>query len=230
MTNYSIDDIAELIGDDRLPTGAVPAAWWLTVDPGQIASYDRWSTEYNAAREQVAALAESIGVDVKDARLWSAWGTEPETLSGFAKPRYMDHWNRDHPEYRPIPPGWRVDKKKNLLVPSRKTKADRESQANKDFAAVKGIPNVRAYMSGLPHSVHLEDRSDFGGTIYPVQYRRGARCVWAYCGGDPDRQPEYRLNDQVDTAIWHRQPLSMLVALMERAQAAKAAATAGAAE
>lgn len=212
--------VADLIGD-RLPAyGPVPAAWWLTLDPDQIAGYDRWSRDYDESCEKVTELAKSIGLELGDARIWRPWGKEPAGLSGFLPPTYMGHWNTELPGYRPIPEGWRIDKKKGLLVPARKTKADRESQANKAFAAAQCIPNVRSYLSGLPDSVYLDDR-DFGGTIYQMRYRRGARCVWAYCSGDPDRQPNNGMNGQVDTTIWRRQPLSTLVALMEHARAAK---------
>lgn len=212
--------IADLIGD-RLPaSGPVPAAWWLTVDTDQIAGYDRWRSEYDERCAQIGELAKSIGVELGDAKMWSSYGRGPAAFIGFRPPLGMGHWNQDLPDYRPIPEGWRIDKKRDLLVPVRKTKADRASQANKDFAKVRAIPNVRSYLSGLPDSIHLDDR-DFGGTIYPVNYRRGARCVWAYSGGDPDRQPNNQMNGSVNTAIWRRQPLSTLVALMERAQARK---------
>ncbi|MCV7083287.1 hypothetical protein H7H37_21145 [Mycolicibacterium insubricum] len=193
--------------------GAVPAVWWITTDADQCGAYDRWKADYQTYTEKVERLAESIGLTVDAAIMWESFdGTS--TLCGFRPPNGMGVGWSGHPNYRPVPDGWRIDSRKDLLVPSRKTKADRESQANKDFAAAGSIPDAHAYLTGLPTSIHLDDRF-LGGTIYPVHYRRGAECVWAYCGGDPDRQPDRSMNDTVDESIWQRMKLSVLVALME---------------
>lgn len=210
MTEFSVDELRDLIG--KVPGGAIPAAWWVTVDPEQLAAYDRWLDDYTAHRTKIQKFAETIGLTADDA-FFSAWGDRAH-LTGFRVPQFMGHWNTEHPKYRPVPEGWRIDKKTNRLVPSRKTKADRESQANKEFAAHRSIPDVHAYVTGLPTEIYLDDR-DFGGTIYRVNYRRGDRCVWAYSGGDPDRQPEKRMNESVNASIWHRQKLSPLIALRE---------------
>lgn len=214
MTEYGHQELKQLIGDTVPAKGAIPAAWWITTSTEQLDAYDRWREDYAAHTEKIAALAQSLGLELTDAYVSSFH--KSSTISGFRVPTFMEHWNREHPQYRPVPDGWRIDKKSDRLVPSRRTKADRESQANKDFAAIKAVPNVRAYMTGLPTEIHLDDR-DFGGTMYPVNYRRGAHCVWAYSGGDPDRQAERDMNSDVDTSIWHRQKLSALIALREEA-------------
>lgn len=158
MTEYSTDELRELIG--KVPTGAIPAAWWVTTDADQIAAYDRWRADFDAHRDRVDAYAKTLGLDgADDAYMWS--DGRSSVLTGFGVPTFMGFWNREHPQYQPIPAGWRIDKKENRLVPSRRTKADRESQANKDFAAMKRVPNVGSYMSGLPAEVSLDDR-DWG--------------------------------------------------------------------
>lgn len=208
---YTADEARELFGE-RIPKigNAVPAAWWITVDQEQQDAYDRWVNDYEAHRTNIETLAQTIGLHAEDA-YYSAWG-KSSSLTGFRVPRYMgDSWYKDKPEYRPVPDGWRIDRKNDRLVPSRKTKADRESQANKDFSAAKSIPNVAAYITGMPTEIHLDDR-DFGGTMYRVQYRRGDRCLAAFSGGDPDRQPEKRMNDAIGPH-WQRQKLSVLLAL-----------------
>jgi hypothetical protein len=212
MSGFSFDEVKRLVGDTVPAKGSVPAVWWITTNAAQIAAFDQWRKDFDAHLEKVEALASTIDSKATDAFMFS-WGTTSE-ITGFRVPIYMDYWKRDHPEYRPVPDGWRIDKKKDRLVPSRKTKADRESQVNKDFAAIKRVPNVKAYVSGLPTEIHLDDR-DFGGTMYAVNFRRGAGCVWAYSGGDPDRQPEKRMNEAVDESIWQRQKLSTLIALRE---------------
>lgn len=208
---YTLEEVRELFGD-RIPKigHAGPAAWWITTDQTQQDAYDRWVDDYEAHRTNIEGLAQTIGMHAEDAYYSSFY--QSSTLSGFQVPTFMGHWNHEHPDYRPVPAGWRIDKKQNRLVPSRKTKADRESQANKDFAAVKAIPNINAYLTGMPSEIHLDDR-DFGGTMYRVHYRRGDNCIAAFSGGDPDRQPEKRLNETTDTTIWQRQKLSVLLAL-----------------
>ncbi|MES5383893.1 hypothetical protein ABVN64_30310 [Mycolicibacterium conceptionense] len=215
--DYNDIDVARTLLGDTVPTkGGLPAAWWITTNPDLIAAFDRYRGDFESGREGVERLAQSIGLTADDA-LITTWGNISE-LTGFNAPTRMRYWS-GHPDHQPVPEGWRLDKKTDRLVPSRKTKADRESEVNKAFAAVKKIPNVRAYMKGLPTEIYLDDR-DFGGTIYGVNYRRGAECVWAYSGGDPDRQSESdRRHAVIDTSIWHRMKLSVLMALREEAQA-----------
>lgn len=221
--DYDNLDVARALVGDRVPSkSALPAVWWLTADPNQIDAYDRWQADYDAHREKVDAFAKSLGLDGADSAFMWSHGTAT-VLTGFNAPTAMRYWS-GHPEHQPVPEGWRLDKKTDCLVPSRKTKADRESQANKDFDALKRVPNVGAYMSGLPAEISLDDR-DFGGTIYWIRYRRGENCVWAYSGGDPDRQPEKRANTQIDTSVWHRMKLSILAALMEEKAERQAAAS-----
>ena len=215
MTEYSIAELKELIGDKVPPKGSLPAAWWLTTDPDQIAAYDRWLDDYENHKAKVAELCDTLGVEITDVMI-SSWG-KVTTISGFRSPHPMRLWS-GHPDHQAPPPGWRVDKKTDYLVPIRRTKKDRESEANKALDEVRRLPNVRAYLAGLPTEICLDDR-DFGGTIYGVNYRRGASCVWAYSGGDPDRDPEKRANSAIDTDIWHRQRLSTLIALIEESAA-----------
>lgn len=211
MTVYSVKDLEYLVGLDQVPLrGPLPAVWWVTVEPELLDAYDRWKADYAVHYERVRVLAESIGVKVESGRTWSFNGRTE--LSGFTPPHEMLLW-AGHPEHVPVPAGWRLDRKEGRLVPSRRTKADRESQVNRDWAAVKRIPDVQAYMRGLPNEIMLSDR-EFGGTMYKVVYWRGVRAVMAYTGADPDRS-EDKL--EIDRGLWHRQKLSALATLRERA-------------
>lgn len=214
MTGYTKAKLAKLIGP-KIPTGAIPAAWWITTDPAQLAAYDSWKADYKAHADKIAALAESIGLKLEDSFHTSYDKTS--ILTGFRVPVGMKYW-AGAPGHIAVPPGWRVDRKADRLVPSRRTRADRASEVNKAFAAVRRIPDVHAYLTGMPNQIYLDDR-DFGGTIYHVQYRRGANCVMAFSGGDPDRSPDKKRfnNDEIDPKIWHRQKLSTLIALREDA-------------
>lgn len=209
---YYQQDIEYLIGLDRVPVkGPIPAAWWITVHPDQLDAYDRWKADYGIHFDKIDALAHTIGLTANAGR-YSSWA-KTSTLTGFDPPAGM-YLYPSQPNHTPVPQGWRLDRKADRLVPSRKTKADRESQVAKDFAAVRNIPNVRAYLAGLPTEIFLGDRGMGGGTIYGVNYWRGQQCVAAYTGGDPDRCDDPLA---IDTTIWYRQKLSTLVALREKA-------------
>ena len=217
MTEYTVDELRELIGE--VPTWRkMPAAWWVTTDPGQIEAIDRYGADFEKRRAEIAEFAATLGLKDTDAMMFTGFGSAE--LTGFNPPQAMTFW-KGHPDYRPPPAGWRIDSKKGYLVPSRRTKADRESQVNKDFAAVRKIPHIAKYMSGLPNEIHIEDR-DFGGTIYSTSYRRGANCVMAFSGADPERAGPHHFDKvTINTDIWHRQKLSALLALREEAEAAR---------
>lgn len=216
--SYTIEEARALFGD-RIPKigHAVPAAWWITTDQTQQDAYDQWVTDYETHREKIETLAQTIGLHAEDA-YYSAYAGRA-SLTGF---RAKAEWRRWPSEkgYEPVPTGWRIDSKKGHLVPSRKTKTDREGPVNTAWTAAQSIPHIGGYMTGMPTEIMLDDR-DFGGTSYSVQYRRGDNCVAAFSGGDPDRQPERRMNDAIDP-IWQRQKLSILIALgEEQAEAAR---------
>lgn len=212
MTEYTVAEARDLIGIDHIPRpGGIPAVWWITTDPEQLCAYDRWQADFEARREKIKAFAATVGLKDTDAMMWTGFGGTSE-FTGFNCPQSMLYYP-GHPDHKPTPEGWRIDRKKGYLVPKRRTKVDRESQVNKDFNALRNVPNVKRYVSGLPTEIYLDNR-DLGGTIYSVNYRRGDTCVWAYCGGDPDRSPDRR-KQVYDTTIWHRQKLSVLVALTE---------------
>ena len=205
MTEYSLDEAKELIGSN-LPRGGIPAAWWITTDQTQLDAYDRYRTDYDAHIDKIDELAQTIDLTVEDALIWKGAG-RTELIGFDASPAR---------QLLPVPAGWRLDRKQDRFVPSRKTKADREGPVVRHFVAVKDVPNIAAYITGLPKEIYLDDRP-FGGTVYWFQFRRGDKCVMAFIGGDPDRAPEARRNGEIDTDIWHRQKLSVLLAMREDA-------------
>lgn len=209
MTQYSAKKLKELTGG--VPDGSVPAAWWITTNPGQLEAYDRWAADYGDAHKKAVALAKSLGLTADDIYA-TGWGKRTE-LTGFRPTHAMTLWP-GHRDHQPVPEGWRIDPKLERLMPKRKTKADRESQANKDFAAIRAVPCVHAYLTGLPTEIFIEDRAFGAGTVYRTQYLRGAQCVMAYSGGDPERS-QHAID--IDESVWHRQKLSALIAMREDA-------------
>ncbi|MBV9869115.1 MAG: hypothetical protein JO214_00590 [Frankiaceae bacterium] len=212
MDLTDLDTARELMGDGIPSKGGLPAAWWLSADADMIAAFDRWLADYKAHVEKIGELAATIGLTAEDGYI-STWGKRTD-LMGFRVPTIALGIGSPPP-----PAGWRIDRQSSTprLVPSRKTKADREGPVAVAFRKVSRLPNVRNYVTGLPDSLYLDDRG-WGGTEYPVHYRRGEACVWAYCGGDPDRQSEdqkKRREFSHDADLWTRMPLSVLAKLQE---------------
>jgi hypothetical protein len=191
MSDYTHAELTKLIGD-KLPGGGVPAAWWISTDDEVIRLFDQWKKSDRAHRERVHELATELGCTE-----WMQSG-RGGTVRGFIPPREMTLYS-GHPECIPVPDHWRIDSKSGYLMPSRKTKADRESDANEKFAAIKRAPQLET--PGMPADLWLP------GMVYGVQIRRGDACVMAFCGGDPDRV-ESRNDFAVDEGLWTRLPLS----------------------
>ena len=216
MDLTDLDTARELMGDSIPSKGGLPAAWWMTVQEFQLEAFDHWLADYREHAEKIGELAATLGLTAEDGYI-STWGKRTD-LMGFRPPSAMELWP-GHPDHQPVPEGWRIDRQSgnHRLVPSRKTKALREGPVAKAFKKVARLPNVRSYVTGLPDTLYLDDRG-MGGTMYPVHYRRGDRCLWAYCGGDPDRlsdDEKKRRAFDVDEAIWTRMPLSVLAKLQE---------------
>lgn len=195
--------VRDLVGD-KLPTGGIPAAWWIATDAGVVEKFDQWSALEFEHQNAVASLGESLGC-----KRWMASGRGGDVM-GFVPPSGMGTWE-SHPDYQPVPAHWRIDSKSGYLVPSRKTKADRESDAAKQFAAIQRAPDLET--PGMPRDLWIP------GHIYGVSIRRGESCVMAFCGGDPDRA-EGRNEFVVDESIWERLPLSIFHLLREDVKAA----------
>ncbi|MDJ0010144.1 hypothetical protein [Gordonia alkanivorans] len=198
----TVEEVRELIGD-KLPGGGVPAAWWITTDAEVLRLFDKWSTAEHEYQNRIADLGEELGCE-----RWASYGFGGG-LAGFMPPKGMGRWE-GHPDYKPVPAGWRIDSKSGYLVPSRRTKADRESDANKRFTELKRAPQLET--PGMPTDLWL------GSRIYGVSIRRGDSCVMAFCGGDPDRA-ESRREFEVDESIWERLPLSTFHLLREEVSA-----------
>ncbi|AXH49014.1 hypothetical protein SEA_CRATER_55 [Gordonia phage Crater] len=198
----TVDEVRTLIGD-KLPGGGVPASWWITTDAEVLRLFDEWSTAEFEYQNRVANLGEELGCE-----RWMCSG-HGGSLMGFVPPTGMGTWE-SHPEFKPVPTGWRIDSKTRYLVPGRRTKADRESAANKRFADLKHAPQLST--PGMPQELWLP------GAVYGVSIRRGEACVMAFCGGDPDRA-ESRREFEVDESIWERLPLSTFHLLREEVPA-----------
>lgn len=211
MTEYTVDQLEELIGIDNFPNfHGVPAAWWITTDADQLAAWERYRADRNEWFERARALTQKLGLGDKGVMV-SSFGKRTDVV-GIQPSSEM----RKSDWYGPslVPEGWRIDSKSGHLKPKRKTKADRESQASKDFASIQRVPDSAAYIKGLPDYLQLDDGPGMSGHLYPFQVRKGEKCLMAFCGGDPDRAEKSR--DHKIAEWWERQPLSAMHALRER--------------
>ncbi|GAB18322.1 hypothetical protein GOEFS_051_00170 [Gordonia effusa NBRC 100432] len=202
-------EIANAIG--TIPGGGAPAAWWYSDDADNIAGYKRHEIARNEWFARFQTFAETHQGKSDEAPTWSSWDGSI-TLKGLVTK-----------DGHAIPEGWRFDHKTSLMVPSRKTKADRESNVSKEFAALRRVPAPRDYMTGMPASLWGDH------TISPVEISMltGGTVVIAFCGSDPDRvNPGRRRYFPVDESKWHRLPLSTFHRLRDgqRSSAAPAGA------
>lgn len=196
MLDISPETLAPLV--DPIPSGN-PAAWWVTDDPQHLAQVEAFveaETAWDAAAEELAAEA---GSDSTGIRVTSARGYEH--LVGF----------------QPVPGseprvGWRVDSDTGLLVPSKRTKADRESGSEERFQALSQVPVLGGYLTGI-------DRGFIAGNkFWPTQFYVRDTVIAAFVAADPE---ECTRGDgfQVD-ATWTRIPMSTFHLLRERKSAA----------
>ena len=196
----------------KVVTGGMPAAWWYSDDAENNAAYERWREDYRRRSDEIIEFGKAQGInDRGDIRIWE--GGKYTELRGFAPPKGMGKWE-SHPNYMPVPEGWRIDSKSGYLVPSRRTKKDRESEANKEFNRLRRIPNSLAYMSGMPEDLFIP--GSHGVThMYSPTIWKGGQFVAAYIGGDPDRSEQ---PFKVDGTKWHRLPLDLYRQLRDSQQ------------
>lgn len=195
MLDISPENLATLI--PPLKVGGAPAAWWVT--DAQV-HLDEWDAHVAAKEEWNAAVDELVrdaGADPDGVRLYSGFGNN--RLAGFLP------LNGQAPAT-----GWRVDSKSGLVVPSRRTKVDRESDSTKRFESLTVVPSPNRYVTGIGDGLFLP------GMWYGVTIVRRGPVLLAFCNGDPDRvDPEDRRDFEVDDT-WTRLPLSTFHLLHER--------------
>ncbi|QRI45249.1 hypothetical protein SEA_ENNEA_13 [Gordonia phage Ennea] len=208
---YSADQLEELIGLDKFPDfRGIPAAWWITTSTLQLAAWERYQADRDEWFERARALTQKLGLG-DEGVLVSSFGKRTDVV-GIKPSEEMRRSEWRGPSL--VPEGWRIDSKSGYLRPKRKTKADRESQANKDLAAIQRVPDSAAYIKGLPEYLQLDDGPGLSGHLYPFNVRKGEKCLMAFCAGDPDRAEKSRDHKIADW--WERQPLSTMHALRER--------------
>ncbi|WAA19638.1 hypothetical protein SEA_DALILPOP_11 [Gordonia phage Dalilpop] len=209
---YTADQVIELVGGlDKIPNmRGLAAAWWITASKTQLDHWSRYSARRNEWYDRCKVLLAEMGLD--DGVMVSSFGKHTDVV-GIQPSQEMRKADWRGTE-GVIPEGWRIDSKSGYLLPKRRTKKDRESKANKDFASIRKVPDSAAFVEGLPDIVSIDDRPDGGGHWYGFDIRAGEKCLMAFCGGDPDRSSEQRKPEIAPW--WDRQKISVLAELRER--------------
>ena len=185
----SIKDIAEVIG--VLPAGDVPAAWFCSLNPEVLSAYAQYqsaSAIWRARMDELTMLSE-FPTTLKLSTLGG------DSLLGLIP------W-----EGMTTPPRWwRLDKE-GLLVPRRRTRAEKASQVNTLWEQLRTIPRAVDFLPGLPNTLFI------GNQAYAVHIRKPAQAVLVFLAADPDvAYPPFEVGPQ-----WSRLKMSTWWALKER--------------
>ncbi|QDH91826.1 hypothetical protein SEA_PHRAPPUCCINO_151 [Mycobacterium phage Phrappuccino] len=191
-TVFDITALAERVG--RLPDGDAPQAWFVSDAPEVLAAYEKAHVDYKHWVKRTQELAKDLGI-TGDRAYFSGFNGE------YLKGLYPDT------SYGPVPEGWRREKK-GYLVPVRKTKADRTSEANKRMNAVRKVPRTICYLPGMPDYAWGDHRIFSGRPV-----RDGDKAVVVLFGYDPFA--DERFAERLDTDTWDQYPLSVYHLLKE---------------
>lgn len=189
----SIHDLAELLGP--MPPGDVPAAWFISTDDEVLAAWDKYK---------------------EDSRAWFAGWDELLAISGLPKTTRAQIEEGLLVGLVPPPgakrPGrwWRYTPT-GLLVPRRRTRAEKASEVNALWARLEEIPEAINYLPGMPKVLFSGEK-----TYVPVA-RKPAAVVLVFLGYDPDKAAA----PFVPTEAWYRLKISTYLTLVERQQAAE---------
>jgi hypothetical protein len=194
--DFSVKGMAALIG--KLPPGDLPAAWFMSLHHDVLAAYRRFDTDAEAWRGRMAEL---IGIGGLPHRLrFSTLGGD--YLVGLIPPQDMTE----------PPRWWRIDKE-GLLIPRKRTRAERDGQVNKLWKQLRDIPRAVDYLPGIPNTLWAPPA---GGSMadrgFAVHIRKPAEAVLAFVGFDPDKASQPFVVD----GQWTKMKLSTFHLLRER--------------
>ena len=113
------------------------------------------------------------------------------------------------PEGMTTPRWWRIDQ--GLLVPRKRTRAEKASEVNKLWSKLKTIPEAVNYVPGLPNTLWVGDKA------YAPVVRKPAQAVLVFLGMDPAKATQ----PFVMGAEWTPLKVSTFNLLRERQHAAE---------
>jgi hypothetical protein len=188
---WDINDLARVIGE--VPAGDAPAAWWLSLHPDVQKAYEAYRVQRQAWGDRLTELCQAHGLPPRPMMA----GIDGGQLIGIIP----------DPGMKP-PQWWRVTKD-NLLVPRKRTKAEKEGEVLRRWLDLNRVPTPVEYLPGMPNTVWGADQR-----AYSVHIRRSPRqgsAVLAFVGSDPDTaKPRFEPDGH-----WHRMKLSTFYELRE---------------
>lgn len=194
--DLSVQGMARTIG--KLPPGDLPASWFMSLHYDVIEAYKRFDKDAAAWRGRMAELAGIGGLPYK-LRFATLGG---DHLLGLIPPEEMTE----------APRWWRIDKDR-LLIPRKRTRAERNGEVNKLWAKVVDIPRAVDYLPGIPNTLWAPP--EYEGQperAFAVHVRKPADAVLAFLAFDPDKASQPFAVD----AQWTRMKLSTFHLLRER--------------
>jgi hypothetical protein len=187
--DFTLAGMAQTIG--KLPPGDIPAAWWMSMNHNVLAAYKRYQEDAAWWRNQYALLMGIGGLPYK-LRFSTLGGDQ---LNGLIPPEDMT----DPPRW------WRIDKE-GLLIPRKRTRAERDGEVNKVWDSLQDIPRAVNYLPGIPKVLCTDN------VTYPVHIRKPAEAVLAFVAYDPKKaDPLFEVDGQ-----WTQLKLSTFHLLRER--------------
>jgi hypothetical protein len=168
------------------PMATAPAAWFFSMDNEVLAGYEKYRVAKKSWDDRMAELLELTGC--------KKYYAGPGHLMGLSPPSLTAE-----------PPRWWRATKKGHWVPRVRTKAEKESDANKRFKAAHDIPWPVDFLPGIPKDLWTAD------AIYPVHVRKPGQAVLVFLGADPDKgDPPFEVDNR-----WSRLKMSMFHSLLE---------------
>lgn len=194
MATLPIDSLHSLsIALGEMPEGDLPVCWFISFDPDVLQAWDRFCDDYRAWMQTWNRLLEISGLPPATQIVTS--GTD--TLQALSPPPGVK-----------TPTGWRKTATGHL-VPRRRTRGEKASEANRLWAALEVVPQAAQYLTGMPPAIWVN------GNAYPIHVRKPAKAVCAFVGVDPDAaDPPFEPDGR-----WTRMKLSTFVMLLERQRA-----------
>lgn len=189
-------DLAQLLGS--LPEGDAPAAWWVSTHEEVLNAYVEYQSNQRRWNDLYMEMLAEGGLP-KTTTYTTASLT---TLAGL-----------NPPPNRATPPRWFRKTPEGLLVPRRRTRAEKTGAVVELWDGLVDIPTP--VLPGMPPGLVTPT------AVYPVALRaRGVppHAVCAFVGVEPDRaDPPFVVSEH-----WSQMKLSTFHQLRERQNAAKA--------
>ena len=192
----SLLDLAATIGE--LPGGDTPAAWYASMTDEVIAGYEEYRKAQRDWNERYIRLLEVGGLP--PACQFLTEGARGHLL-GILAPKGLN-----------TPPRWFKWQKGHVLVPRKRTTAERHSPVRDLFLSCTVIPRAIDYIPGMPRTLLVN------GIAYAPQVRRPAQAVLVFLAAAPERAtPPFEPDPN-----WARMKISAFHLLKERQSAAAA--------